>query len=88
MRGEVSCTLMAVGGFRSFEVTEGALTRGDVDLVSMARPLIWEPDLAMRWQRGERSPARCISCNGCYRPGREEGGIDCVVRRRWEGGLQ
>ncbi len=82
----VSCAVGAVGGFRSYEVCEGAVRDGGLDFVSMSRPFIWEPDLVLRWQRGERSPARCISCNGCFRPGLEEGGIYCVVRRRWESG--
>ncbi len=86
IKAVVSCPVGAVGGFRSYEASDGAVARGDIDLVSMSRPLIWEPDLPARWQGGERSPARCISCNGCYRPGIEEGGIYCVVRRKWEHG--
>ncbi len=79
--------VMAVGGFRSYEVAERAVGEGSIDLVAMSRPFIWEPDLPARWKSGDRSPARCVSCNGCYLPGIEEGGIYCVVRRRWEGRL-
>jgi 2,4-dienoyl-CoA reductase-like NADH-dependent reductase (Old Yellow Enzyme family) len=86
IKGVVSCAVGAVGGFRSFEVCQRAVGDGGMDFVSMSRPFIWEPDLAARWQSGDRSPARCISCNGCFRPGLEEGGIYCVVRRRWERG--
>ncbi len=82
----VSCPVGAVGGFRSFEVAECAIREGGLDFVSMARPFIWEPDLVARWESGDRTPARCISCNGCFRPGIEEGGIYCVVRRKWERG--
>jgi hypothetical protein len=35
--------------------------------------------LAKRWQGGDRTPATCISCNGCFKPGLKEGGIYCVV---------
>ena len=45
----------------------------------MARPFIREPDLAKRWQQGDRSPARCISCNGCLMPGIKEGGIGYAI---------
>jgi 2,4-dienoyl-CoA reductase-like NADH-dependent reductase (Old Yellow Enzyme family) len=48
----------------------------------MARPFIREPDLAKRWQDGDRSPAHCISCNGCFKPGLKEGGIYCVVEKK------
>ncbi len=79
--------VMAVGGFRSYEVAEGAVSDGSIDLVALSRPLIWEPDLPARWMSGDRSPARCISCNGCFLPGIKEGGIYCVVKKRWEGRL-
>ncbi len=74
----VQCPVMAVGGFRSFDVAEKAIRDG-MDYVSMARPFIREPDLANRWSRGDTSPAKCISCNGCFGPGLKEGGIYCVV---------
>ncbi|MFQ5353327.1 MAG: NADH:flavin oxidoreductase [Thermodesulfobacteriota bacterium] len=84
VKASVSCPVGAVGGVRSYEVAEAALGQGGLDFVSMSRPLIWEPDLAARWQSGDREPARCISCNGCFAPGLNEGGICCVVKKRWE----
>lgn len=77
--------VMSVGGFRTYEVCEGAVADGSIDLVALSRPLIWEPDLPARWKSGLRSPALCVSCNGCYLPGIKEGGIYCVVKKRWEG---
>ena len=81
IRAAVNCPIMVVGGFRSFEVTEKTV-RETADYVSMARPFIREPDLAIRWQKGDMSPARCISCNSCFKPGLEEGGIYCVVEKK------
>jgi len=81
IRAEVNCPIMVVGGFRSFEVTEKTVQES-ADYVSMARPFIREPDLAKRWQDGDRSPAHCISCNGCFKPGLKEGGIYCVVEKK------
>jgi len=77
----VNCPIMVVGGFRSFDVAEKTV-RESADYVSMARPFIREPGLAKRWQEGDRSPARCISCNSCFKPGIKEGGIYCVVERK------
>ncbi|HEU0264220.1 MAG TPA: NADH:flavin oxidoreductase [Geobacterales bacterium] len=77
----VSCPVMVVGGFRSFEMVEGVLRRQEADYVSLSRPLIREPNLPRRWQEGERGRARCISCNGCFKPGLKEGGIYCVVEK-------
>ena len=81
IKGAVTCPVMVVGGFRSFTVADKTI-RESADYVSMARPFIREPGLALRWQSGDRSPARCISCNGCFKPGIKEGGIYCVVEKK------
>ncbi len=78
IKGVVTCPVISVGGFRSLAVARQVLAAG-VDGIALSRPLIWEPDLPNRWQRGESARARCISCNGCFRPGLKEGGIRCVV---------
>jgi 2,4-dienoyl-CoA reductase-like NADH-dependent reductase (Old Yellow Enzyme family) len=81
IRTAVNCPIMVVGGFRSFEIVEKTVQES-ADYVSMARPFIREPGLAKRWQEGDRSPARCISCNSCFKPGLKEGGIYCVVEKK------
>jgi 2,4-dienoyl-CoA reductase-like NADH-dependent reductase (Old Yellow Enzyme family) len=78
----VKCPVMVVGGFRSYEVAERALSEGSTDYISMSRPLIREPGLANRWLRGDRTPAKCISCNSCFKPGFDEGGIYCVIDKK------
>ena len=78
----VSCPVMVVGGFRSYEVAENAIRDDGMDYISTARPLIREPGLPNRWIKGDRSPARCISCNKCFMAGIEEGGIYCVVEKK------
>ena len=80
-RAAVKCPIMVVGGFRSIEVAEKTIQES-ADYISMARPFIREPGLAKRWQKGDRSPARCISCNSCFMPGVKEGGIYCVVEKK------
>jgi 2,4-dienoyl-CoA reductase-like NADH-dependent reductase (Old Yellow Enzyme family) len=81
IRAAVKCPIMVVGGFRSFEIAQRTVQES-ADYVSMARPFIREPDLANRWQKGDRTPARCISCNSCFKPGLKEGGIYCVVEKK------
>lgn len=61
----VSVPVMVVGGIRSLEMAQDVIESGDADLISMCRPFIREPGLIARWQRGETTPARCISCNRC-----------------------
>jgi 2,4-dienoyl-CoA reductase-like NADH-dependent reductase (Old Yellow Enzyme family) len=82
IRKAVNCPIMVVGGFRSIKVIEAALQEGGADYISMSRPFIREPNLASRWQEGDREPARCISCNSCFNPGLKEGGIYCVVEKK------
>ncbi|NJC87278.1 MAG: NADH:flavin oxidoreductase [Desulfuromonas sp.] len=81
IKAAVGCPVLAVGGFRSFAVAQQALA-GGLDGIALSRPFIWEPDLARRWQGGDTARARCISCNGCFRPGLKEGGIRCVVAEK------
>jgi 2,4-dienoyl-CoA reductase-like NADH-dependent reductase (Old Yellow Enzyme family) len=81
VRKAVRCPIMVVGGFRSFAVAEKTI-RDSADYISMARPFIREPALVKRWQDGDRSAARCISCNGCFTPGLKDGGIYCVVEKK------
>ena len=75
----VNCPLMVVGGFRSYEVADDAVRNKGITYISMARPFIREPNLPKRWEQGDTSPAKCISCNKCFKSGLEEGGIYCVV---------
>ncbi len=74
--------LILVGGIRSPEVAERLLNEGVADGFAMSRPLIREPDLVNRWQSGDRSPARCLSDNLCFRPGMMGKGIYCVTAER------
>ncbi len=74
--------LILVGGIRSLDVAEGLFTSGTADYFSMSRPLIREPDLIRRWQSGDRTRARCLSDNLCFRPGMTGKGIYCVTEEK------
>lgn len=65
IKAEVSVPVWMVGGLRSLGVVRDVLVDGDADLAALSRPLIREPDLVERWQRGETATSRCISCNQC-----------------------
>lgn len=75
----VNCPVMVVGGFRSYEVAERTVSSDGIEYISMARPFIREPGLPRRWEQGDTSRAKCISCNKCFGPALKEGGIYCVV---------
>lgn len=79
---ELDIPLILVGGIRSPVVAEQLLDAGAADYFSMSRPLIREPDLIKRWQSGDRTRARCLSDNLCFRPGMAGKGIYCVTEER------
>lgn len=74
--------LILVGGIRSIEVAEKLIDAGTADYFSMSRPLIREPGLINRWRSGDRTRARCLSDNLCFRPGMTGKGIYCVAEER------
>lgn len=73
----VDVPIISVGGYRSIEKVEEAL--GSVDLISISRPFIKEPDLITKWLSGVSKSSECISCNGCFRPAIKGEGIKCVI---------
>ncbi len=70
------------GGFQSKSLIEDTLKSGKADLVTMARPLLANPDLLALWKAGKEGPDKpCTFCNrcviftavqpvGCYDPSR------------------
>jgi 2,4-dienoyl-CoA reductase-like NADH-dependent reductase (Old Yellow Enzyme family) len=82
IKDAIDCPIMVVGGFRSYEIIEKAISEYGMDYISMARPLIREPGLANRWLSGNHGKAECLSCNKCFIPGLKEGGIYCVVEKK------
>jgi 2,4-dienoyl-CoA reductase-like NADH-dependent reductase (Old Yellow Enzyme family) len=78
----VDIPVMLVGGIRSLAMAEDILRRGDADMISMSRPLIREPGLIARWQRGDTAPAKCISCNKCFEFGVRGEPLECGEERR------
>ncbi|MCR4440593.1 MAG: NADH:flavin oxidoreductase [Peptococcaceae bacterium] len=57
--------VILVGGLRTFETMESLVENNTLDLVSMCRPFICEPDLVVRFRNGQKKSS-CGSCNGCF----------------------
>jgi 2,4-dienoyl-CoA reductase-like NADH-dependent reductase (Old Yellow Enzyme family) len=64
-RREISLPVITVGGMRSKRFMEQAIEEGKTDFVSMARPLILEPDLPNKFKEGRSEKALCDNCNDC-----------------------
>jgi len=65
LKPDLPIPLILVGGVRSVHRAEQALLSGAADLVSLARPLVREPDLPKKWREGTAERASCTSCNRC-----------------------
>ena len=65
---EVSCPVIVVGGFRSFDTMENVLNNTKIELISLSRPLLREPDLPNKMKADPFVISKCISCNRCYSP--------------------
>ncbi|MBP3731252.1 MAG: NADH:flavin oxidoreductase [Mailhella sp.] len=62
----VETPVCVVGGMRSLDTMETILNSTGIEMISLSRPLLCEPDLPLKMQRGESSASKCISCNQCY----------------------
>lgn len=60
--------IIMVGGNKDYNTMEATLNETNIAYLSLSRPLIAEPDLVKRWENGDRSRAKCISCNTCINP--------------------
>ena len=63
---EVDVPVMVVGGLRSRETMQQVLDTTDIELLTLSRPLLREPDFPAKLERGEIEQSRCVSCNVCY----------------------
>ncbi|MCL4476230.1 MAG: NADH:flavin oxidoreductase [Nitrospirae bacterium] len=78
-KSKLHIPVMLVGGMRSRTVMEDVLQKGEADLISLARPLIREPDLPNKFREGKEG-ADCISCNGCMDFGKLDV-VECIQLR-------
>ncbi|HET8897279.1 MAG TPA: NADPH-dependent 2,4-dienoyl-CoA reductase [Rhodanobacteraceae bacterium] len=64
MKTELSIPLITTNRINLPEVAEAVLAAGDADMVSMARPLLADPDWVVKAARGQRASINpCIACN-------------------------
>ncbi len=64
LKGEVSIPLVTSNRINMPDVAEDVLARGDADMVSMARPLLADPDWVIKAQEARPEEINtCIACN-------------------------
>ena len=74
---EVDVPVMLVGGLRALDTMEAVLIQTKIELISLSRPLLCEPDLPNKMQADPKAVSRCVSCNRCYSSDAHK----CVIRR-------
>ena len=62
----VNVPVILVGGLRSLEVMQKILDSTKIELLSLSRPLLREPDFPEKLREGRCTESACISCNACY----------------------
>lgn len=77
LKQRVKVAVMLVGGIRTFEAAERLVAGGSADYVALSRPLVCEPGLIARWERGDRAPSTCRSDNRCFYKGLKREGMYC-----------
>ena len=78
MAETVRCPVIAVGGLRTLDTMETALNGTKIELISLSRPLLCEPDFPRRMEKDPGTVSKCVSCNACYSSPAHR----CVFRRR------
>ena len=63
---EVDTPVIVVGGMRSLDEMERTLNSTKIEMLSLSRPLLREPDWPNLLKSGESTESKCISCNRCY----------------------
>jgi 2,4-dienoyl-CoA reductase (NADPH2) len=91
VRRQLSVPVIVTGGFQTASVVREAIRSGQCDAVSIARPLIANPDLVNYWAAGaDRAERPCTFCNlclihaledplGCYDVSRYDGDHDRMI---------
>ncbi len=62
---EINIPVITVGGFREPNQIEEVLNSSKIEAVAISRPLLCEPQLVSRWESGDLSKAKCVSCSRC-----------------------
>lgn len=63
---EISAPVILMGGNRNISLMEKLLKESNIQLFSLARTLLSEPDLINKWEEDSGYIPKCIACNRCW----------------------
>ena len=74
----VEIPVITVGGIGKMEQAEGAIARGDADIVALGRAAIADSELPKKWEHGG-VVRPCIRCNRCHIRIMEQKTLRCAI---------
>jgi 2,4-dienoyl-CoA reductase-like NADH-dependent reductase (Old Yellow Enzyme family) len=77
-RKNPDAVVAAVGGWRDLDDCNNAIGQGNIDLISISRPFIRQPNLIKLWKSGTKTVADCKSCNACILGMKPGSGLRCI----------
>jgi len=79
--------VVASGKIVTFDQAEGVLRDGQADLVGMARALLADPDLPLKWRAGADAQVRsCVFCPFCEQEDQRHRVVTCTLWPKGPGG--
>ena len=63
----VNIPIALVGGIRSKKTIQNILDNTKIEILSLSRPLIYDPSFPKKMESGDIEDSKCVSCNECYR---------------------
>lgn len=63
---KIRAPVILMGGNRNVELMTEILNKTKIEYVSLARPLLCEPDLVNTWENDPGYKPKCVSCNKCW----------------------
>ena len=63
----VNIPIAFVGGIRSKKTIQNILDNTKIEILSLSRPLIYDPSFPKKMESGDIEDSKCVPCNGCYR---------------------
>lgn len=74
----IETPIIVVGGLRSKDTMESILDTTNIQLLSISRPLLREPNLPNKFLNNESEVSKCVSCNACYHSLEHK----CIIRQK------
>ncbi len=72
IKKSISIPVIVVGGINNIDDINLIIKNKNIDLASMSRPFIIEPNIANKFQKGKQAKSKCIMCNYCAIIGEEK----------------